>query len=366
MAAAVRVTTVATLSGAGEPFGRVRRHGQSQGGRHRDGCRLPASRHLDPEVLTAGNGQEEGRPGVPIGSSAVPCRDVRDARRSGSRASAPARGAPAPARCRTATATSPRASIDVRHRRARSGTAWLHAGHGVRLAGVVVVVPTLRQPATALRSSVRRSHGSRDRPRRRAATTTGSNCVSLRRSTSSSASGMGSAARSALLVVSDSNASATATIRAKSGMSSPARPDGIAPPVETLVVVLDAVQRRLEELDVTHDLRPLVGCCRMLASSASLRSSTLRRIRLGTPRSPRRAASPRSAGRRCRCGSAPSLRQSGRTAWRRVHCGRACGRPWSPPRPPTHSASVRARCSRPRTGQRPSVQQRAATARAAH
>jgi hypothetical protein len=59
-----------------ETFGGVGGHGQSKGGRHRDGGRLAASRHLDPEVLTAGDGQEESHEEPPPRL----CRTIRDVR----------------------------------------------------------------------------------------------------------------------------------------------------------------------------------------------------------------------------------------------------------------------------------------------
>ena len=104
-------------------------------------------------------------------------------------------------------------------------------------------------------SRVRSCHGSRTRPRRRAATTTGSNWVPARRSTSSRASSTGRAARSAFAVVSDSKASATATIRANSGICSPDSPEGYPRPSKRSWWMLDAVECRREELDVPHDLR---------------------------------------------------------------------------------------------------------------
>ena len=180
MATAVRVTTVATLSVCRSPWGASGRHGQGKGGRHRDGCRLRlpgiSTRRYSPPAMARKKATRS-----PHGGCRGAVRDVRDhddqAREREHEPEEPQQLLDV----ERATATSPRASIDGPSltgpgpHRAAARRPWQSDW-----ARVIVVVPTLRQPATVLRSGVRTGHGSRDRPRRRAATTTGSNCVPTR------------------------------------------------------------------------------------------------------------------------------------------------------------------------------------------
>ena len=115
-------------------LGGVGGHGQSKGGRHRDGGRLPASRHLDPEVLTAGDGQEEGHQEPPPRLCGA-VRDVRDHDDQARQRQHQPEEAEQPARRRSATATSPRGSIAVvmtgpAPHRAAARRPWHRTGSG--------------------------------------------------------------------------------------------------------------------------------------------------------------------------------------------------------------------------------------------
>ena len=264
-------------------------HRQRQGRRSRDRGGLPTAGHLDPEVLPAGDGQEEGeqeQPGrVRAAPSAMPRSRRCQARQGQHQADEAEQALDADARAGHLTTRVPPST----RWRTRADRPWHRTGRDRRGRSHGPPPGTGRGPDGA-RVATARGPGHGAGP----ATTTGSNWVPARRSTSSRASSTGRAARSAfgrgqrLECVGDSDDPGE-----HGDVVSRIDPAGYPRPSKRSWWMLDAVERRREELDVPHDLRAArpdaAGCW---SRSTSLRPSTLRRMRLGTARMPTSCSMP--------------------------------------------------------------------------
>ena len=198
IATAVSVTTMATPSCAGLPLGASMVIASAKAAAAEIGAvsRLPgiSTRRYSPPVM-ARRKATKSRPGRVRGVVG----NARWQQRPGSIWSARGRRGRAGARRRSrAGHLTTRVPLPTRWRHG-AGRPWHRTGPGRR--------GRSRWPAASQLARTRgcaSCHCSRTRPRRRAATTTGSNWEPARRSTSSKASSTGRAARSAFAVVSDS------------------------------------------------------------------------------------------------------------------------------------------------------------------